>query len=176
MPAQPFLGQVMPVPYNFAPNGWAFCNGQLLSISQNTALFSLLGTTYGGDGVSTFALPNLQGRVPLHFGQGAGLSGYVMGQTVGVENVTLQATQIPSHTHSYTPQANGRPGTVTGPAGALWAGSATGDSLYATGASNASMAAQTLGNTGGSQSHENRQPTLALNFVIALQGVYPSRN
>lgn len=172
----PWLGEIALVAFNFAPVGWALCNGQLLSIAQNTALFSLLGTTYGGDGQTTFALPNLQSRVPLHFGQGPGLSAYALGQTVGVESVTLQTTQIPSHTHSYTPQANSGGGTAPGPAGALWAASATGDTLYKPGASNTSMAAQTLGSTGGGQPHENRQPILALNFVIALQGIFPSRN
>src|SRR5271166_3646702 len=96
---EPFLGSLLLVPYNFAPSGWALCNGQLLSISQNTALFSLLGTTYGGDGVSTFALPNLQSRVPIHQGQGTGLSPYVIGQLGGVENVTLLASQIAQHNH-----------------------------------------------------------------------------
>ena len=166
----PWLGEIALVAFGFAPTGWAFCNGQLLSISQNTALFSLLGTTYGGDGVSNFALPNLQSRVPLHFGQGTGLSPYVLGQTVGVESVTLETAQIPSHTHSYAPQANSAPGSASSPAGALWAASASGDTLYKPGASNASMAAQTLGSTGGGQAHENRQPSLALNFVILCRG------
>jgi microcystin-dependent protein len=107
----PWLGEIALVAFNFAPQGWAFCNGQLLSIAQNTALFSLLGTTYGGDGKTTFGLPNLQSRVPLHFGQGAGLSTYALGATGGVESVTLQTTQMPAHTHAYAPQAttaNGR--------------------------------------------------------------------
>jgi microcystin-dependent protein len=172
----PWIGEIALVAFGFAPVGWAMCNGQLLSIAQNTALFSLLGTTYGGDGVNNFALPNLQSRVPLHFGQGSGLSPYVLGQTVGVESVTLQTPQIPAHTHTYTPQANTAAGAAGSPAGALWAGSATGDTIYKPGASNTTMAAQTIGNTGGSQPHENRQPTLALNYIIALVGVYPSRN
>ncbi len=172
----PWIGEIALVAFNFAPQGWAFCNGQLLSIAQNTALFSLLGTTYGGDGQTTFALPNLQSRVPLHFGQGTGLSPYAIGATGGVESVTLQTTQIPAHTHSFTPQATTASGGATSPAGALWAESGTGDTIYQKGTSNAPMAAQTLGNTGGGQAHENRQPFLALNYVIALQGIFPSRS
>jgi microcystin-dependent protein len=172
----PWLGEIALVAFNFAPQGWAFCNGQLLSIAQNTALFSLLGTTYGGDGVSTFALPNLQSRVPLHFGQGPGLSSYALGQTVGQESVTLQTPQIPAHTHSYTPQATTASGGAISPAGALWAESGTGDTIYQQGNSNAQMAPQTLGNTGGGQPHENRQPLLALNYIIALVGIFPSRS
>jgi microcystin-dependent protein len=172
----PWIGEIALVAFNFAPQGWAMCNGQLLSIQQNTALFSLLGTTYGGDGVNTFGLPNLQSRVPLHFGQGTGLSTYALGQTVGVESVTLQTPQIPAHTHTYAPQATTSGGSALSPAGALWAPSATGDTIYRSGASNATMATQTLGQTGGGQPHENRQPTLALNYIIALQGIFPSRN
>src|SRR4051794_21579341 len=132
----PWLGEIALVAFNFAPQGWAFCNGQLLSIAQNTALFSLLGTTYGGDGQTTFALPNLQGRVPLHFGQGPGLSPYLLGQAIGVEGVALQTAQMPAHTHSYTPQATSAGGGAASPAGALWAASGTGDTIYQTGASN----------------------------------------
>jgi len=172
----PWLGEIALVAFNFAPQGWAFCNGQLLSIAQNTALFSLLGTTYGGDGQSTFALPNLQSRVPLHFGQGTGLSPYALGATGGVESVTLQTTQIPAHTHSYTPQATTVGGTAASPAAAIWAESASGDTIYQKGISNTQMAPQTLGNTGGGQAHENRQPFLALNYVIALAGIFPSRS
>jgi microcystin-dependent protein len=172
----PWLGEIALVAFNFAPQGWALCNGQLLSISQNTALFSLLGTTYGGDGQTTFALPNLQSRVPLHFGQGTGLSAYTLGETVGVESVNLQTAQIPAHTHAYTPQATTGAGPSASPAGALWAESASGDTIYKSGSSNTHMAAQTLGQTGGGQPHENRQPTLALNYIIALQGIFPSRS
>jgi len=172
----PWLGEIALVAFNFAPQGWAFCNGQLLSIAQNTALFSLLGTTYGGDGQSTFALPNLQSRVPLHFGQGTGLSAYPLGATGGVESVTLQTAQIPAHTHSYTPQASTAGGAAVSPAGAFWAESASGDTIYQGGNSNTQMKAQALGNTGGGQAHENRQPLLALNYVIALQGIFPSRS
>jgi microcystin-dependent protein len=172
----PWLGEIALVAFGFAPVGWAMCNGQLLSIAQNTALFSLLGTTYGGDGVTNFALPNLQSRVPLHFGQGTGLSPYVLGETIGVESVALQTPQMPAHTHSYAPQATTAGGAATSPAGALWAESATADTIYQKGASNTTMAPQAIGQTGGGQPHENRQPILALNFIIALQGIYPTRN
>jgi microcystin-dependent protein len=172
----PWLGEIALVAFNFAPQGWAFCNGQLLSIAQNTALFSLLGTTYGGDGQTTFALPDLRSRVPLCFGQGNGLSSYSLGGTGGLEGVTLSAGQIPAHTHSYTPQASASGGTAVSPAGALWAESPDGAALYKSGASNTNMAAQTIGSTGGGQSHENRQPYLSLNYVIALQGIFPSRS
>jgi microcystin-dependent protein len=171
----PWIGEIAVVAFNFAPQGWAMCNGQLPPIAQNTALFSLLGTTYGGDGQTTFALPDLRSRVPLHFGQGTGLSPYTLGQTLGIESVALQTPQIPAHTHTYAPQASTAGGAAASPAGALWASSATGDTIYKSGASNTSMAAQTLGQTGGGQPHENRQPTLALNFVIALWGIFPSR-
>src|SRR4051794_2715177 len=132
----PWIGEIALVAFNFAPQGWAMCNGQLLAIGQNTALFSLLGTTYGGDGVNTFALPNLQSRVPLHFGQGSGLSAYALGQNVGAESVTLQTQQIPAHTHTYTPQATTAGGGAGSPAGAIWAVSGTGDTIYQKGASN----------------------------------------
>ena len=172
----PWLGEIALVAFNFAPLGWAVCNGQILSISQNTALFSLLGTTFGGDGRTTFALPDLRSRVPLCFGQGNGLSNYNMGDNGGVEGVTLNSQQMPVHTHSYNPQASASGGTALSPANGLWAESPDGNTLYKTGASNASMAPQTIGNTGGSQAHENRQPYLALNYIIALQGIFPSRN
>jgi microcystin-dependent protein len=172
----PWLGEIALVAFNFAPQGWAFCNGQLLSIAQNTALFSLLGTTYGGDGQTTFALPNLQSRVPLHFGQGTGLSSYALGATGGVESVKLSVAQAPAHSHSYTPQATTSGGAATSPTHAIWAESGSGDTIYNQGASNANMASQTLGTTGGNQAHENRQPYLALNYVIALIGIFPSRS
>jgi microcystin-dependent protein len=172
----PFLGEIALVSFGFAPVGWALCNGQIMQISQNTALFSLIGTTYGGDGVRTFALPNLQSRVPLHFGQGTGLSSYVLGQALGFETVALQGAQMPAHTHSYTPQATTATGSSPSPAGALWASSGSLDNIYQKGASNTAMAPQATGPTGGSQPHENRQPLLALNFIIALQGIFPSRS
>jgi len=172
----PWLGEIALVAFDFAPQGWAFCNGQLLSINQNTALFSLLGTTFGGDGRTTFALPDLRSRVPLCFGQGNGLSKYDWGGAGGVEGVTLSSGQMPVHTHSYTPQASAAGGTALSPANGFWAESPDGSTLYKTGASNASMAPQTIGNAGGSMPHENRQPYLALNYIIALQGIFPSRS
>jgi microcystin-dependent protein len=161
---------------NFAPRGNAFCNGQILSIAQNTALFSLLGTTYGGNGQTTFGLPNLQGRAPMHFGQGPGLSNRSLGQQGGVETVTLNTTQIPAHNH----QANAlnAAGNQTSPSGNTWASSSGGRTpppLYAS-SSNTQMNASAMGNTGGSQPHNNMPPFLCISFIIALQGIFPTRN
>ncbi len=171
----PFLGEIALVPYNFAPRGWAFCDGQILSIAQNTALFSLLGTTYGGNGQTTFALPDLRGRVPMHCGggPGPGLSTYNLGQTGGVENVTLLASQMPAHNHALN--ANSANGTSDSPVNALPGKNASGVPQFSA-ASNAAMAAGAIGLTGGNQPHENLQPYLGLNYVIALQGIFPSRN
>jgi microcystin-dependent protein len=166
--ATPFLGQIQMFSFQFAPQGWAVCNGQILSIAQNTALFSLLGTTYGGNGVNTFALPNLQGRTPLHFGQGPGLSNRSLGQTGGVETVTLISTQMPAHNH--VANASTAAPTVGTPAGNVWAQG----NYSATG--NAPMNPADIGVTGQAQPHENRSPYLAVNFCIALQGIFPSRN
>jgi microcystin-dependent protein len=173
MPATPFIGQLMPVPYNFAPNGWALCNGQLLSIAQNTALFSLIGTFYGGDGKTTFGLPNLQGNVAIGVGQGPGLSSYSPGDTGGNASITLQVTQLAAHQHGAV--AFGRAGNAPSPSGADWARTAT-DTPYSTSGPNASMSPSSTGMTGSSQPHENRQPYLVLNYVIALVGVFPSRS
>jgi microcystin-dependent protein len=168
------------VGFNFAPIGWALCNGQLLSIAQNTALFSLLGTTYGGDGVSTFALPNLQSRVAVHQGQGSGLSPYVIGSIGGTENVTLLATQMPSHNHLIN--VNNTPGTAPDPTSKIQAEAATGDprnptliSQFTAAAATGTMAPTTVSMTGGGQPHANIQPYLTINFIIALQGIFPSR-
>ncbi len=166
----PFLGQLVLVPYDFAPKGWALCNGQLLSIAQNVGLFTLLGTNYGGDGVSTFALPDLRGRVPVSSGQGPGLSSYLVGQTYGAESVTLDTTQIPSHRHSVN--CDSAKGKATAPTGLFPAEAST--KIYADTA-NAQMNAGMIGDTGGGAAHENRQPSLVLNWIIALQGVFPSR-
>ena len=166
---EPFLGQLILVPYNFAPNGWALCNGQVLPIAQNTALFSLLGTIYGGDGVTTFALPDLRGRVPVSSGEGPGLSSYVVGETYGAESVTLNTTQIPSHTHSVN--CDSVKGKGAAPTGLYPAEAAS--KIYASTA-NAQMNAGMIADTGGGAAHENRQPSLVLNWIIALQGVYPS--
>jgi microcystin-dependent protein len=170
MPSEPLLGTVMPFAGNFAPNGWAFCNGQLLSIAENTALFALIGTTYGGDGISTFALPDLRGRVPLHQGQGAGLPAFAMGQSGGEENHTLSGNELPAHTHLL---GSGGAASTTNPA--TNAPAVGGKPTYAT-PGTGNMAAGIVGATGGSQPHNNLQPYLAINFVIALEGIFPPRS
>jgi microcystin-dependent protein len=167
--SEPFLGEIRIFGFNFAPRGWAFCNGQILSIAQNTALFSLLGTTYGGNGQTTFALPNLQSRVPVHFGQGPGLSSYALGQQAGTESVTLLVTQLPQHNH--TVGASTQSDITGNPTGNVPAGGASYDTT-----ANAAMSSTMIGQTGGNQPHENLQPYLALNFCIALAGIFPSRN
>lgn len=174
--SQPFVAEIKIVPYNFAPRGWAFCNGQIMAISQNTALFSLLGTTYGGNGTTNFALPNLQNRAPLHWGQGPGLSSRSLGEMGGSASVTLAVTELPTHTHSMLADPAG--GGLAGPAGNTWGQPAarTPAPLYRSGAPNAAMLAGALAPAGGSQPHNNWSPFTALNFVIALQGVFPSRN
>jgi microcystin-dependent protein len=169
--AEPFLGQLMCVGFNFAPQGWALCNGQLLPISQNTALFSLLGTTYGGNGTTSFALPNLQGRVPAHTG---GPSNYVQGEMSGFDSVTLTTAQIPSHTHAGN--ADAAPGNQPGPIGNYPAADGAGVTAEYSAAFSGQMNANMIAPTGGGQPHENRQPTLVLNWIIALQGIYPSRS
>jgi microcystin-dependent protein len=171
--AEPFLGEIRMFGFQFAPTGWAMCNGQLLPISQNTALFSLLGTTYGGNGTSTFALPNLQSSVAIHQGQGVGLSPYVIGQNGGTENVTLTQGQMPLHGH--TVNASGSPGANTRPAGGVLA-RATTDVYAAAPDGSTTMNPGTIGNAGGSQPHTNIQPYLVISFCIALQGIFPSRN
>lgn len=189
----PFIGMIILVPYNFPPRGWAFCNGQVLSISQNTALFSLIGTFYGGNGVSTFQLPDLRGRVPLSAGQGTGLSNYVIGQVGGVENVFLNISQLPSHNHQ-VPGA-GLTGTINGqtaaansksPAGAVPATEAAGvTATYSTATSGLTPMASgqvaiggtaTSASTGGGQPVSVLNPYLTMNYCIALQGIFPSRN
>ena len=175
--SDPFLGQMSWFAGNFAPRGWALCDGQLLSINSNQALFSLLGTTYGGDGRTSFALPDVRSRVAIHEGQGPGLSTYRLGQRGGEELVTLNVTTMPSHTHSV--QLKGASGAADGtdPAGSALA--STSGALYSEGATpNAAMAANSVteDNAGGNQAHENRMPYLTLNCIIALQGTFPSRN
>lgn len=168
--AEPFIGQLMLVPYNFVPRGWAACDGSLLSIAQNSALFSLLGTTYGGNGTTTFALPDLRGRAPVSQGQGPGLQPYTLGETGGAESVTLLAAQMPAHNHlvhAQTGDANDG-----SPQNALPAGQGS----YQTGAPNATMNSGMIAPAGGSQPHENRPPFLALQWIIALQGIFPSRS
>ena len=162
--AQPFLGEVKIISWNFAPRGWAFCNGQLLPINQNQALFSILGTTYGGNGTTTFALPNLQGRVPVYVGQGL-----TLGQSGGEQTHTLTQPEMPAHTH--IPSANKGAANQGLPANNFW--SATGS--YAAQPNNTMNPTGTTAN-GGSQPHDNMSPYLVLNFIIALQGIFPSRN
>jgi microcystin-dependent protein len=172
--AEPFLGEIKLVPYNFAPRGWAFCNGQLLSIAQNTALLALLGTMYGGNGQTTFALPDLQGRSALGVGQGPGLSDYVQGEEAGTESVTLSASEMPVHGHSMS--ASSSASTTTVPTGAH-PGVSTNSIGNAYGsAPNGTMPANAVSASGGGQPHQNRQPYLTLNYVIATEGIFPSRN
>jgi microcystin-dependent protein len=173
--ASPFLGEIRMFGGNFAPRGWAFCNGQILPISQNTALFSLLGTTYGGNGTSTFALPNLQSRVPVHWGTGAGLSSYVIGQQAGQENVTLLQSQMPAHTHLLNAVTSG--GNQASPTGNLPAVESTGTSLnYSSDPANTTMNPAAVANAGQNLPVPVVQPYLAVSFIIALQGIFPSRN
>lgn len=168
--ADPFVAEIRIFPFNFAPKGWAWCDGQLLPLSQNTALFSLLGTTYGGDGKSNFALPDLQGRAPMHPGQGPGLSLHDLGETGGTETVALLESEIPFHTH--TLKTSVRPADALSPA-TLAAG--TGNNMYAPAANLADAAPQALSTAGGSIPHNNMQPYLTFYFCIALQGVFPPR-
>ena len=170
--ADPFVAEIRIFPFNFAPRGWAFCNGQLLPISQNTALFSLLGTTYAGDGKSTFGLPNLQGRVPVQRGQGSGLSLRDLGERFGTETETLLQSHMPVHTH--TLRASPDPGDNTVPGAAISLAGSTGGSVY-NNSGPALTAMATQADAGGSQPHNNLMPYLTLNFCIALQGVFPPR-
>ena len=171
--ADPFVAEIRIFPFTFAPKGWAFCAGQILPISQNTALFSLLGTTYGGDGKSTFALPNMQGNAPMHPGQGPGLSLYDLGQTGGSQTVTLLESEIPAHSHSLRADTLDPADTNVPSPSASFAVS-TGGTLYQA-ASNEFLSAQALNPVGGDQPHNNMQPYLTLSFCIALQGVFPPR-
>ncbi len=175
--ADPFVAEIRIFPFNFAPHGWAFCNGQILPISQNTALFSLLGTTYGGNGQSTFALPDLQGRAAMFDGQGPGLSLRDLGETGGVDNVTLLVTEMPVHTHT----VNGKTaGGQANPTNMVWGTSNAAKvaaNFYAPAApAPVNMNAGALANSGGSLPHNNLMPYNTLNFNIALQGVFPPRS
>lgn len=169
--SEPFIGEIRLFAGNFAPTGWAFCDGQLLAIAENDALFSLLGTTYGGDGETSFGLPDLRGRLPIHAGTGPGLSPRVLGSSTGVEEVTITANQLPSHTHAL--QASTRPANSPNPAGHVLATS-TGIDLFIDEVPGTSLNAQAVTATGGSQSHDNLMPYLCVNFIIALFGIYPS--
>jgi microcystin-dependent protein len=171
--AEPFVGQIQYFPYNFAPRNWSYCNGQLLPISQNTALFSLLGTTFGGDGRTSFGLPDMRGRTPVHPGSGAGLPTYQWGQRGGTETVTLTLQQLPSHNH--TLRATNALGNSTNPSGNTLARDGR-DETYENVSPNVDMHANAIASSGGGQPHENMPPYLALNCNIALTGIYPSRN
>jgi microcystin-dependent protein len=168
----PFVAEIRIFGFNFAPKGWAFCDGQILPLSQNTALFSLLGTTYGGDGKSNFALPNFQGDAPMFWGQGPGLSLRDIGETGGSETVSLLESEMPSHSHAL--QASRSDATDTNPGGELLA-KGVGVGAYSPPAGNVPMSDSTIAPAGGDQPHNNMQPYLTLNFCIALQGVYPPR-
>ena len=170
----PFVAEIRIVAFDFAPKGWAFCDGQLLPISQNTALFSILGTTYGGDGRTTFALPNLAGRAPMHPGQGPGLSPHQLGEAGGAEAVTLSTNQTPAHSHALMAQSGAASTKI--PAGHVLSHPARGTPYAPASANVVTMASQATAPAGGQASHNNMMPYLALRFCIALQGVFPPRN
>ena len=165
--SSPYVGEIRMFAGNFAPVGWAFCQGQIIPISENETLFQLIGTTYGGDGQSTFALPNLASRIPIHSG-----TGFTLGQVGGAESVTLTTAQIPAHSH--VPQAFDGPGTQGSPASGVWAQSA--DNNYSTNAPSVNMSGVAIGATGGSQPHDNMIPFLVVNFIISLFGIFPTQN
>jgi microcystin-dependent protein len=171
--SEPFIAEIRIFAGNFAPRGWAFCNGQLLPIAQNTALFSILGTTYGGDGRTTTALPDLQGRAPMHPGSGPGLTNRSLGENGGVETVTLTAAEMPSHNHPMN--ANPNPAEQPGSVGNAFA-RAVGASLYGGATSLVALADQAMPPAGGSQAHDNLQPFLTMSFIIAMVGIYPPRS
>jgi microcystin-dependent protein len=171
----PFVAEIRAFGFQFAPTGWAACNGQLLSISQNTALFSLIGTFYGGNGTSTFGLPNLQGAVPMHAGNGAGLTPRVVGETGGASTEALLSTEMPQHNHAFQVAEGGTVTNAPGPT--AWLGQASPGKIYLpTGAPNVTLAATAVSINGGSLPHENKQPFLTVNICIALQGIFPARN
>ena len=169
--SEPFLGEIYIVPYTFAPRGYAFCQGQILPIAQNTALFSLLGTTYGGNGQTTFALPDLRGRMPVGVGQGPGLSNIDLGQVSGTETATLTKDQMPAHGHPAS--ATQAAGTSTRPSGKV---PAAGAAVYGNAGDGSTLNQAFIQNTGGGQPFNLRNPYLGLNYIIALEGIYPSRN
>jgi microcystin-dependent protein len=171
---QPYIGEIRMFAGSFAPAGWAFCDGQLMPISENDAMFNVIGTTYGGDGQETFALPNLQGRVPLHQGTGGDGITYQLGESGGVESVTLTTQQIPIHSHA--PIASNDAGTSPTPQNSIWAAAGTGDQIYQDQAPNLNMRTGLVGPTGGSQPHQNMGPYLVISFIISLFGLFPSPN
>jgi microcystin-dependent protein len=177
--SSPFVAEIRIFGFNFAPTGWALCDGQLLPISQNTALFSLLGTTYGGDGKSTFGLPDMQGNAPMQPGQGSGLSPRFLGETAGEETVTLIQSEMPAHSHSASANNSDNSGNNLSPVNAVWGNAGARRSpvnLYASaGPASVQMSLFTLSIAGGSLPHNNMPPYLVLNFCIALQGVFPPR-
>ncbi|GEO10041.1 phage tail protein [Segetibacter aerophilus] len=176
--AEPFIGQITLFAGTFAPRGWAFCQGQILSIAQNTALFSILGTTYGGNGQTTFALPDLRGRVPVGPGQGPGLSNYSLGQQSGSESVTLTVGNMPSHNHPLAAStSDGDASSPTNNYNAVTIDPSTLNSMntYKT-AANTNMNPAAIGQAGGNQPHQNMQPYTCINYIIALEGIFPSRN
>lgn len=175
--SEPFIAEIRMFAGNFAPRGWAFCAGQLLPINQNTALFSLLGTTYGGNGQTTFALPDLCGRAPMHAGNGPGLTPRSLGEAGGQENVVLAINQVPAHSHAAQVNASNGAANSLSPVGTVLAVSAQGNA-FATGSpptSPMSASAASVANAGGNQGHNNMQPYTAVSFIIALQGIFPSR-
>ena len=178
--ASPYVGEIRCFGFNFAPQGWAFCNGQLVPISENDALFAILGTTYGGDGVVTFGLPNLQGRIPMHWGNGPGGFNTAIGEVQGAPTVTLTTNQISVHTHTIIAMGVPSGGIVertATPDETTFLADSTPDALWnKTPTVNAPFSPNTIGPTGGSQPHENTQPFLVLNFCIALFGIFPTRN
>lgn len=176
--SDPFIGQITLFAGNFAPRGWAFCQGQILSIAQNTALFSILGTTYGGNGQTTFALPDLRGRVPVGTGQGPGLPSIDLGEQAGEPAHTLMTAEMPAHSHAAQAAGVAAGGSSAGPGGGTWAASTARDNLYSNAAPDSPMAAGNIsvGTAGGSQPHNNMQPFTGLNYIIALEGIFPSRN
>jgi microcystin-dependent protein len=176
--SNPFVAEIRIFPFNFAPKGWAFCAGQLMPISQNTALFSLLGTFYGGDGKSNFALPNLQGSVPIQQGQGAGLSLYDLGQTGGVEFVTLLTSEMPSHNHTVRGDFDNNNATATSTNNAVPVNAGTTKKTFSNSTTPqlVTMNPSMIGVVGGNSPHNNLMPYLTLNYCIALQGVFPARN
>jgi microcystin-dependent protein len=167
--AEPFLSEIRIMSFSFAPKGWAMCNGQLLPINQNQPLFSLLGTTYGGDGRVNFALPDLRARTPIHFG-----SGHTLGERAGEQAHTLTISELPQHIHLFNATSN--VATASNPTNAMILGQAAGSFLYSAPTSLAAMNPAAVGNTGGSQAHQNMQPFLTLTFCIALQGIFPSQS